>query len=51
MTETTTSIDGITKEKPHKEMMYLINLLSLCRFSASAKGIANTQLIKAERKA
>ena len=51
MTEKTTSIDGITKEKPHKEMMYLINLLSLCRFSASAKGIANTQLIKDERKA
>lgn len=51
MTEKTTSIEGITKEKPHKEMMYLINLLSLCRFSASAKGIANTQLIKAERKA
>lgn len=51
MTEKTTSIEGITKEKPHKEMMYLINLLSLCLFSARAKGIANTQLIKAERKA
>jgi hypothetical protein len=51
MTEKTTSIEGITKEKPHKEMMYLINLLSLCLFNARAKGIANTQLIKAERKA
>ena len=51
MTENTTSIEGITKEKPHKEMMYRINLLSLCRFSARANGIANTQLIKAERNA
>ena len=51
MTEKTISIDGITKEKPHKEMMYLINLLSLCRFSARAKGIANAQQIKADRKA
>lgn len=51
MTEKTTSIEGITKEKPHKEMIYLINLLFLCRFSARAKGIASKQLIKADRKA
>ena len=51
ITENTINIDGITKEKPHKEMMYLINLRSLCLFSASAKGIANTQLIKADKKA
>ena len=51
MMENTINIDGMTKEKPHNEIIYLINLLSLCLFSARAKGIANTQLIKAERKA
>ena len=44
-------MDGITKEKPHKETMNLINLKFLCLFKASVKGIANIQLIKAERKA
>ena len=51
MTEKTTSIEGITKEKPHKEMMYLINLLSLCLLSARANGTANKQLMKADKKA
>ena len=44
ITEKTINIEGITKEKPHKEMMYLTNLWSLCLFSARAKGIANMQL-------
>ena len=51
MTENTIKIDGITKEKPHKEMMYLINLWSLCLLRARAKGMASKQLIKADKKA
>ena len=51
ITENTINIDGITNEKPHNEMMYLINLLSLCLLRASAKGIASMQLIKADKKA
>ena len=51
MTENTINIDGITKEKPHKEMMYLIILLSLCLLRARAKGMASMQLIKADKKA
>ena len=51
MTENTINIDGITKEKPHKEMMYLINLWSLCLLRARAKGMASMQLIKADKKA
>lgn len=51
MTENTINIDGITNEKPHNEMMYLINLLSLCLLRARAKGIASMQLIKADKKA
>ena len=41
----------MTKEKPHKETMNLINFKFLCLFKDRAKGIANKQLIKAERKA
>ena len=51
MTENTINIEGITKEKPHKEIINLIIFRSLCLFKASAKGIANIQLIKADRKA
>ena len=51
MKENTTNIEGITKEKPHKEIINLTNLRSLCLFSARAKGIANTQLIIADKKA
>jgi hypothetical protein len=51
ITENTINIDGITNEKPHNEMMYLINLLSLCLLRARAKGIASMQLIKADKKA
>ena len=51
MTEYTINIDGMIKEKPHNEIIYLINLLSLCLLSVSANGIANKQLIKADKKA
>ena len=51
MTENTINIDGITKEKPHNEIIYLINFLSLCLLSARANGIANKQLMKADKKA
>ena len=51
ITEKTIKIDGITKEKPHKETIYLINFKFLCRFKASVKGIANKQLINADKKA
>ena len=51
MTENTINIDGITKEKPHNEIIYLINLLSLCLLSARANGTANKQLMKADKKA
>ena len=51
MTEKTINIDGITKEKPHNEIIYLIILWSLCLLSASANGIANMQLMKADKKA
>ena len=51
ITEKTINIDGITKEKPHKETIILINFKFLCRFKDSAKGIANAQLIIADRKA
>tara|TARA_B100000579_G_C22602709_1_gene743454 strand:- start:602 stop:790 length:189 start_codon:yes stop_codon:yes gene_type:complete len=51
ITENTIKIDGITKEKPHKEIITLISLRSLCLFSARAKGIANKQLINDDKKA
>ena len=51
MKENTINIDGTTKEKPHNEIIYLINLLFLCLLSARANGIANKQLIKADKKA
>ena len=41
----------MTNEKPHKETIILINFKSLWRFKDRAKGIANTQLIKADKKA
>ena len=51
MTENTINIDGMTKEKPHNEIIYLINLLSLCLLSARANGTASKQLMKADKKA
>ena len=51
ITENTINIDGMTKEKPHNGIIYLINFLSLCLLSASANGIANMQLIKADKNA
>ena len=45
ITENTINIEGITKEKPHKDIIYLINLRSFCLFKARANGIANVQLI------
>ena len=49
--ENTINIEGITKENPHKEIINLIKFKSLCLFKARANGIANKQLIKADRKA
>ena len=51
ITENTIKMDGITKEKPHKETIILTNFKFLWRFKDSAKGIANEQLIKADKKA
>ena len=51
ITEKTIKIEGITKEKPHNETIILINFKSLWRFKDNAKGIANAQLIIADRKA
>tara|TARA_B100001996_G_scaffold306233_1_gene247423 strand:- start:525 stop:698 length:174 start_codon:yes stop_codon:yes gene_type:complete len=50
-TENTINIDGITKLKPHNDTINLTNLICLCRFKESAKGIANKQLINADKKA
>jgi len=50
-TENTINIDGITKVKPHNDIINLTNFKCLCLFKESAKGIANTQLINADKKA
>ena len=51
ITEKTIKIDGITNENPHKEITILINFKFLRRFKDRAKGIANAQLMKADKKA
>ena len=51
MTENTINIDGMTKEKPHNEIIIFIIFKFLCLFKANAKGIAKKQLIKADKKA
>ena len=51
ITAYTIKIDGITKEKPHKDTIILTNFKFLWRFKDSAKGIANAQLIKEDIKA
>jgi len=51
MTENTINIEGIINEKPHKDIMNLINFRSLCLFNARANGIANKQLISDDKKA
>ena len=51
ITEKTIKILGITKAKPQREIIIFTIIKSLRRFKDSAKGIANRQLINADKKA
>ena len=44
-------IEGITKEKPHNDIIILTIFKFLCLFRAKANGIAKKQQINAEKKA
>ena len=51
ITAQTIKIDGITKEKPHSEIIIFTIFKFLCLFKANAKRIARRQLINADKKA
>ena len=51
ITEQTIKIEGITKEKPHNEIIIFTIFKFLCLFKANASGIARRQLIIADKKA
>ena len=51
MTAYTTSIDGMTKVNPHKDIINLTTFKFLCLFKAKENGIAIKQLINADKKA
>ena len=51
ITAQTIKIDGITKEKPHNEIIIFTIIKFLCLFKANAKGKDRRQLIIADKKA
>ncbi len=51
ITAQTIKIEGITKEKPHKEIIIFTIFKCLCLFNAKEKGIAKRQQINEDKKA